>query len=266
MQFLQPEEVSVDIEEIHIYSAAKGTQRWRVKIHVNDGKELSLRKERDIYDPLKGQSDHNKLRNYLNETLDMSFTPNNKKIEEKLESYPRNLSEGLQLDAYSTHLNGKRVNVWIRGIQLGRERSCGKSIHSLHWELLEDLSLWVSPKDSMSAKPASVTVRRCVKGLHVPDSQSNVIQTVQVGKSEFFNVLLVVARTKLHKEETDYFNPTSVLRAILEAQAELECRRSQKRIRLEVVRPGSYDELKNHLQHSDKKFQIVHFDLHGDIE
>ena len=196
----------------------------------------------------------------------MSFTPDYTKIEEKLESYPRILSKSLQLDAYSTHLNGKKVNVWIRGIQPSPEISCGKSIHSLHWELLEDLSLWVSDKDGMSAKPASVTVRRCVKDFDVRDLQRDVALAVQDGKPELFNVLLVVARTKVHEKETDYFNPTSVLRTILEAQAELECRRSQKRIRLEVVRPGSYDELEIHLQHSHKIFQIVHFDVHGDIE
>ena len=257
MQFLQLEEVSVDVEEISVSSAARGPPGWRVKMHINDGRGLSLRKETSISDPLKKESDHSKLRIYLNETLENAFTPDNKDIEDKLESYPRKLSAGLNLDTYSTCLNGKKLNVWIRGIS---EISCVRSIHSLHWELLENLSLWVNPKDSMSVRPASVTVRRCVKDHLVPTCQ------VRIGKSEVFNVLLVVARKNIHKKETDYFNPTSVLRAILGVQAEIECRWLQKRIRLEVVRPGSYKELEIHLQRSHKEFQIVHFDVHGGIE
>ena len=266
--FLQPEEVSVDIQEIPIQRPTSSPERCRVKIHVYDGKGLSLRKERVVSDPLT-KSDHNLLRTYLGETLDQSFPPNNEKIEKKLRSYPSSLSKGLDLDAYSTHLNGKKVNVWIRGIQLSSEKLRGKSIHSLHWELLEDLSLWVRPEDTKSKKPASVTVRRCVRDLQIPIRQKDVTEKVKVGKSEVLNVLLVVARKKLDEKEPDYFNPTSALRAILEAQAETVCRQSTKRIRLEVVRPGSYDELKIHLQSHKKlrkKFQIVHFDVHGDIE
>lgn len=256
MQFVQPEEISVDIEELSIRNATSGPQRWRVSIRVSDFKGLSLLKERDISDPLKTQSHHDQLRPYLNETLEMPFTPDHTKIEERLKNYPRILFKALNLDAYSAHLQGKKVYTWIRGIQLSSKISCGKPIHSLHWELLEDLSIWVSSKAGEVAKPASVTERRCVNALHVPDLQRDVIQAVQVGKPELFNVLLVVARRKVHEEEIDYLNPTSVLRAILEAQAELECRQSQKRIRLEVVRPRSYDEFRIHFQLSHKSFRL----------
>lgn len=267
MQFLQPEEeVSLDIEEIRIQGATSSPEKCQVAIHVYDGKGLSKRWERHIDDPLKKIYFHNLLRTYLNETLEQSFSPNNETIEKELRSYPSNLSKGLALRKGSSQLNGKKVNVWIRGIQLSSEISCAKPIHSLHWELLEDLSLWVDPESAESAKPASVTVRRCVKDLQVQSRQRDVTETVQVGKSEVFNILLVVARKRLHEKEPDYFNPTSALRAILEAQAETVCRQSPKRIRLEVVRPGSYDELKVHLQQSHKSFQIVHFDVHGDIE
>ena len=266
MHFLQPEEVSVDIEEIRTEGATSRLERCRVGIHVYDGKGLSLRKERDVSDPLKTNSDHSLLRTYLDATLEQYFPPNNEKIKKKLGSYPSSLSKGLGLDEYSTYLNGKKVNVWIRGIQRSPEISCGKSIHSLHWEMLEDLSLWFRPEDTKSAKPASVTVRRCVKDLQIQTRQIDVAETAQAGKSEFVNVLLVVARKKLHQKEPDYFNPTHVLRAILKAQAEIVCRQSPNRIRLEVVRPGSYDELRIHLQQSHKKFRIVHFDVHGDVE
>ena len=258
-----PEEVSVEIEETGNGQATK----WGVRVCVNGPGGLSLREKRNIVDPLN-QSDYNRLESYLNVPLNLPVTLNNARIEKKIDSYSKVLLTCLRLHDYSTHFDGKKVSFWIHGNLPDSSLLSGKSIHSLHWEFLEDLSVWIDSKNGMGAKPASVTVRRCVKNSSVEAQVPKVPNSDRQGASAIptSSILLVVARKNIHKDEIDYFNPTSVLRAILEVQAEFERRRSSKRIHLEVVRPGSYDELKRHLQRSHKKFQIVHFDMHGDIE
>ncbi|KAL8783754.1 MAG: hypothetical protein Q9195_009292 [Heterodermia aff. obscurata] len=86
-----------------------------------------------------------------------------------------------------------------------------------------------------------------------------------------FRILLVIARKFIHENDSfDYVSPTSVLCSILNAQQELEWRFSPNRIQLEVVRPGTFEEFKASLLRCERKgkhhaFQIVHFDVHGDI-
>lgn len=281
MLFAQPERIKIHIQEVGIDSCGQAYseryQTWRVQIRIKRGDEQLVVKETDVQDPLD-QPGHNSMTRYLDKTLNDVTKPNDDHVKE-IDRYRKKLFQSLDLDEplQQLHFRNKKVEIQICEMEQRQNdhqdsaTSPRKSFHSIHWELLEDLSTWVCRDDRIGLGPASVTVWRFVRKIREkPQLQPRERQTPQDGHVKSCNILLVVARKNVHgskdvhgEDLVDYFNPTSVLRAILEAKGELECRQPHQRIHLEVVRPGGYDELDRHL--SKGGFQVVHFDVHGTV-
>lgn len=127
--------------------------------------------------------------------------------------------------------------------------STATSIHNLHWEVLEDMSVWPEKTNHQ------IIVRR-----KVPDL--NIVQSVQTkGNVSGFNILLVVARDLSRGD--DEIGHTLTTAGMVEIIGKLP---SKTPVNLEIVRPGTWDTLKRHLESRPKGyFSIVHLDMPGRV-
>lgn len=127
--------------------------------------------------------------------------------------------------------------------------SATTSIHSLHWEVLEDMSVWPEKTNHQ------VIVRR-----KVPDL--DIAQSVQAkGYVSGFNILVVAARD-LSRGEGE-IGHTLVTAGMVEIISKLP---SKTPVNLEIVRPGTWDTLRRHLESRPKGyFSLVHLDTHGRV-
>ena len=118
---------------------------------------------------------------------------------------------------------------------------------SLHWEILEDCALWVEP-------PSRITVLR------------QPFQTVRslsprITLREPLRVLIVCARDLDKWKRGKEINPRTITRPLLDI---IEA--SGLKIDLHIVRPCTWNKFKEYLvTHSNIKFDIIHFDLHGEV-
>jgi hypothetical protein len=180
-----------------------------------------------------------------------------------------------QIDGYRTHLfrrlrlcnqlgalKGKSLEVHIWPDERGGAGV--RSIHSIQWEQLEDLSLW---SHGSLKGPSSVTVCR-----HVQPRKPKV--SLRQRPIKIFDILLVVSRPNIHdapeEGEGNVLNPATIRNVLLQLQEELVSVNSTQQIRLEVVRPGCFCELENHLkrrstQTFDIPYHAIHFDMHGGV-
>ncbi|RSL95637.1 hypothetical protein CDV31_013806 [Fusarium ambrosium] len=120
------------------------------------------------------------------------------------------------------------------------------SIHSLLWELLEQtpnaevqVTRWITSKDPPRSLPAGL--RESDKPIHI---------------------LLVIARN-LEYVNGGHSDPVSVAYDTLYAMVKFLGRHS--RLSMDVVRPGTFSELKNHLKRR-KHYDLVHIDMHGVVK
>lgn len=137
------------------------------------------------------------------------------------------------------------------------------TIYQLHWELLEDPDLW-EPKN------VEVQVRRSIQST---ESYGEDVMNIRLWQQTpealpSFNILLVVARNTTQNSDVD---PTFASRILTDVQRKFHNLGSSTRVNLEIVRPGTVDDLKEHLERSsairgDRYFHLVHFDLHGTIK
>lgn len=232
-----------------------------------------------VKDPLS-RSDHVDVNKYLNEILTERGNPDYRFISTvsgTINSYRKDLFNYLKFRDHLDKFKNKKVEIQIREREPSRYNTRAaatqgkESIHRLHWEHLEDLSLWTHRSWIQNPAPISVTVRRLVgsPGWQATPQRSPT-KSMHSGKVPPLKILLIVARKHVHvKHHIDWFNPTLVQRAILEAREELLSRNSPQEIELEVVRPGRLEELRQHLdnhqrQEGENCFHIIHFDLHGD--
>ncbi|KAJ6442183.1 sterol o-acyltransferase (APE2) [Purpureocillium lavendulum] len=134
-------------------------------------------------------------------------------------------------------------------------------IHCLAWELLEAVQPAHLPKlrlrvTRISDFPARRSLRPMLPA-PVP------LATVQADQSARFKVLLVVARDFTRTGTDRDPEPDLAQWPLVRLQKKL-----RSRMQLEVVRPGSREELEHHLQlraSQRVEFNLVHFDLHGRI-
>ncbi|MEO0407956.1 MAG: tetratricopeptide repeat protein, partial [Cyanobacteria bacterium P01_A01_bin.135] len=109
----------------------------------------------------------------------------------------------------------------------------------LHWEALQDPDL---------EEPLAVSCTIARRPVRSPSF------TARVKESPYLNLLLVTARPG----EEDDVGYRTVSRPLIEAieQAELP-------VRVEILRPATYEVLDKHLQGKEGHYHIVHFDTHG---
>ncbi|KAL2048699.1 hypothetical protein N7G274_000611 [Stereocaulon virgatum] len=146
--------------------------------------------------------------------------------------------------------------------QSTNDESGSPSIHRLHWELLEEGTLW-------SLDSVRISIRR-----HLAQKGDDKSAGTSGGKSPresshsqgaTFNALLVVARDlTLDGAAYEDVDASCALRALLSIRDALADSTSSPTLSIEVVRPGTLPALKEHLnRYPDGHFDIVHFDTHG---
>jgi hypothetical protein len=252
--------------------------KWNIEIRISihtpeNADHFSWEGNGRIEDPFS-HADHVEVGHYLNESLrsnKFSFEDATR-VSDMLNTYRETLFRDLgQNDRIKSKMYDEvEFHVYDYGetFSASAARSRPISIHSLQWEHLEVPSLWPT------ASPhgvTSVTVRRRI-GMMPPEHHKQLARHYpSQWKEGRVNILLVVARRGVYEPVAeDFSNPATIQCALLRMQAELLEKGHPLRIHVEVVRPGSFKELSDHLtrrasQHGPNFFQIVHFDLHGGV-
>lgn len=131
-------------------------------------------------------------------------------------------------------------------------------IHCLAWELLETIQIARLPQ-------LRIRITRVADfPLHArqPARLAVPLSTVQGDTNATFRVLLVIARD-FNRADRDP-DPDLGQWPLMNVQ-----KRLRSRMMLEVVRPGSFEELADHLRERSMQgvqFHLVHFDLHGRVK
>jgi len=119
--------------------------------------------------------------------------------------------------------------------------STDPDFHSLHWEALRDPEL-----------PYPLAVHCVMVRSH---KQSSAVPAVQLAPAPVINLLLVTARP--HEEDDVAYRLIS--RPLQELIAN-----SNLRVKLDLLRPGTYEALVKHLEAKGTGYyQVIHFDVHG---
>jgi tetratricopeptide (TPR) repeat protein len=118
--------------------------------------------------------------------------------------------------------------------------------HALHWEALKD------PKLSQPLTLQAAMVRKNLKPQSLP---------VSVRPSPTINLLIVTARPSGTRD----IGYRTISRPLVEA-----LRNANLRVQVEILRPGTYKALENHLgeitaKHGEGYYHVIHFDVHGAV-
>ena len=196
-----------------------------------------------------------------------------KRIAEKLEIYASQLGEGirlLELASQFPQIDQPRLIELevVEGNRDGEVDSPDASIQRLHWELLENCL-----RHSRGPWPISVTrsIRNENDICGIKKVTSRAVEKISHHPRNSFNILLVVARNLTFDESAHQdVDPGLTLRALLAIKRHLKMSNAPYELNVEVVRPGTFNALQEHLQrateeHGPGYFNLVHFDMHGII-
>lgn len=132
--------------------------------------------------------------------------------------------------------------------------------NSLHWEALENPQIW-TVNMSLGARLPMLMLRR-----KITINQLSVQSSAITIKSNVFRILLVVT----HSMSAGIANGTSgnprlVAGPLMELVLKLtKERKGASPVHLEIVRPGTWGALIDHLEHRGRGwFHLVHFDVHA---
>lgn len=192
-----------------------------------------------------------------------------------LEEYPKQLLRQLPLRlavlssfeawAYSSDVTTILIDVFQQPSD--SEDGIEESIHQLFWETLEENRLWSHPN-------GHVIVRRCLKYRQTssPPQLEKVNPWIHDDGSSTLNVLLVVARD-LTSDPSVYedVSPSIATKTLLGLRDELDRQGGRHKLNVEIVRPGTFEALKQHLLRTEEMrgpgyFHLVHFDTHGTVK
>ncbi|KAI9155187.1 TPR repeat-containing protein [Paramyrothecium foliicola] len=191
------------------------------------------------------------------------------RVEDRIHEYGRSLVNQLGLENIEFNPGTSECQIHIvQNHQHDFDPSSGGTgagIHCLAWELIEAVHLIRLPKlrlrvtrvSDLPAPPNSVSSLLSVRA--PPQSLS----AVQGDPGATFKVLLVVARDFSRRGADRDPEPDLAQWPLMSVQKKL-----RSRMLLEVVRPGSREELEEHLRvraEQGLRFNLVHFDLHGRI-
>ena len=223
-------------------SEIEGEGGWRAVVRFNNGAEHHI----TVSDPFSGEAEK-ELAWYFEEHLEFPFT---KKVR-------------AQQAAHSIFTCGEKLfnQVFLQNddarFEYRTARQAGLNdaqieiegtpkFHALHWEAL---------KDPAMPDPLVLQATMIRKNL-VPSA----IQS-QIRPSPTINLLVVVARPS-GTRDVGY---RTISRPLVEA-----LRQTNIPIRIEILRPGTYRSLENHLRettarHGEGYYHVVHFDVHGAV-
>ncbi|KAF8535442.1 hypothetical protein BDD12DRAFT_344857 [Trichophaea hybrida] len=259
----------IDLQATSIQSSGNDCRSWLMTVSV-DHKPLneSLRLK-DPFDAIKKAD----CRWYLEQYTQKSpFSIIKAQIAAGwLLEYPKALLDQLQLkDLVDLHVPEDNSQKLYISIDISEDTvdnaDSDSTIHQLHWELVEDPSLW-------TRNNVEVIVRRYIRPPEPAQGSTNQIQSWPLSNEpgSSINILLVVARdTSSDPAVYSDVNPFTVLDIFIRLRNKLKAAGSSVRLNVEVVRQGTLQSLEQHLErskilHGPAYFHIVHFDLHGAV-
>lgn len=247
-------------------------RQWEVSIRVNDLEETNA----IIVDPFVESEYLSVFESYLRESDRPKWSPNRltsepdeyefTQAEDDIQAYALALLDGLDLNTSCFSPGATECQVYIIEHHRHHQDEHPKNspdIHCLAWELLELLRIPDLPQLRLRVTRISDFATPMNQPHHRPYRILQPLAVVQADPVKVFRVLLVVARDFSRTGAERDPEPDLAQYPLMSVQKKL-----RSRMLLEVVRPGSVDELKRHLKSREGqgvRFNLVHFDLHGRI-
>lgn len=182
------------------------------------------------------------------------------RTEDLIQAYAETLLSQLELSQASLSSGATDVQVYVvEQHERGGDDACqiGGGIHCLAWELLESIQIARLPKLRLRI----TRVSDFAGGLTLPAPLQ--LLPARANSNPVFHVLLVIARDFSRSGAERDPEPDLAQWPLMSVQKKL-----RSRMLLEVVRPGSREELEEHLRvraEHGVQFDLVHFDMHGKI-
>ncbi|KAM7206574.1 hypothetical protein V8F20_002700 [Naviculisporaceae sp. PSN 640] len=247
---------------------SEGHARWEVEIRINEDLRTAI-----VTDPLtETEYENGGDKSFLDEYLEESVCKIGswklkeqdwRQREEKLKDYRNRLWTNLQSGDLALRgnsspfgTNGRRCEINI--IENFGNPGSRHTIHRLAWELLESHQ-FSPPHENYTI---SVTRKISFDSMRIGLPES--FRDVQQDRRRTFKILLVIARNLAHERGRDA-PPDIAQFPLMRIQRQLK----RSRVLVEVVRPGSFQELCNHLKRRKDQnrfgYNLVHFDMHGEL-
>ncbi len=201
-----------------------------------------------------------------------------------IDNYRQNLHQQLRLDELRLVKPSLRIDVREHSTKQTLPET--RTIHSLHWEQLEASELW-GASSTLEVVVRRIVDQACQPSVSSDESLEPAIQRIpswstRDSRKPSLNVLLVVARNLTEypsiqdhgrgsaatsKPDTD---PSLAQLAILRVREMLQLSKRAHRIKLTIVRPGTFEALEQNLRdtsetHGKGYYSIIHFDVHGRV-
>lgn len=235
---------------------------WTVNI-FSDGE--ILKQDLRLLDPLN-KDERSECRWYLEQYLghEPFSTTRARGAATLLQNYGQSLVNQLQLsDLIAEDVHNLTIDIEDISISSSGQNS----VHQLSWEFLEDGSLWKIPSLSICVRRSSGFPGQTLLASERMASWSRV-----EGSRQQINILLVTARDLgIDSMASTDINPSIVSDLLAGVKSRLKSAEALVDLNVEVVRPGSWEALKLHLDksrrlHRHGYFHIIHFDVHGRVK
>jgi len=184
---------------------------------------------------------------YFEQHLEFPFTQKvrARKAAASIATYGEILFKHVFLDNKDVYAEFKALlKVGLEQVQI--EVTGSPKFHALHWEALKDPEL---------AKPLALQAMMVRRNMQPPPFE------VSVQPGPTINLLIVTARPYGMKD----VSYRTISRPLVEA-----LRQTDLRVNIDMLRPGTYKMLENHLRETTSKqgagyYHVIHFDLHGSL-
>jgi hypothetical protein len=241
---------------------------WSIEIYI-DGE--SVVENETLHDPYDDE-DRGQCQWYLEKYICKSpFSMDSaREVAKSLQRYSKHLIQELHLNELITprlRPDNGQMKVCIEITEGKATTSTTNTIHQLHWELLEDPGLW-------EIQDVQVTVQRVFNSPRSGNLSPtpNPIASWRRANSAVtsVNILLVVARRTTDSDLYSEVDPTLASNILLKSRKMLQNLNPTARLKVEIVRPGTFEALQNHLSRSERihgpgYYHVVHLDMHGQV-
>jgi hypothetical protein len=243
-------------------------RQWEVTIRVNNLEEAQA----TIVDPFVEGEYLTVFESYLRDSDRPKWSTHRltaeadeyavSRAEDEIQSYAMALLDSLDLDTSYFSSVATECQVFIiqhHGSRHSQPPSNRPDIHCLAWELLEQVRIHGLPNLRLRV----TRISDFSTPLQRPYRILQPLSTIQADTSKIFKILLVVARDFSRTGPERDPEPDLAQWPLMSVQKKLK-----SRLLLEVVRPGTVEELRVHLRAragQGVRFNLVHFDLHGRI-
>ena len=228
-------------QQLSIQQRGETAESWQAVVRFNNGPENSI----TISNPF-AEKEEQELEWYFEEYLEFPFTQKVRAQEaaESIRAYGEKLFDQVfgERDIYEEYRG--LVKAGLSGVQIEIEGE--PKFHALHWEAMKD------PKFAQPLALQATMVRK---------NRQKQILPLPVRPSPIINLLVVTARPS-GTRDVGY---RTISRPLVEA-----LRNANLRVQVEILRPGTYKALVNHLsevtaKYGEGHYHVIHFDMHGAV-